>query len=62
VAAFQLQMLIDRADQEALPIGERGELPLRLGSCERLQLADILKIGIRRGRWGAIQQRRGREA
>ena len=44
-AALELQMRIDRADHEALSVGERGQLQGGLGSCECFQRRDILQIG-----------------
>jgi hypothetical protein len=62
MAACQLQIRLDRADQEALPIRKRRKLPLCLGFCQCLQLANLLEIGIRGRSRGGMQQLRRCEA
>jgi hypothetical protein len=69
-AAREFQMRLDRTDQEALPIGQRGKLPHRLGLRQRLERWNVLTIriplgirvagGLRAGR--GLQQGRRREA
>jgi hypothetical protein len=48
-AAHEFQTGLDRADQEALPIGQRGKLPYRLGPRQRLERCNILQIHVAPG-------------
>jgi hypothetical protein len=45
IAALQLHMSTDRARHEALPVGERRQLPRRLRGRERFELLVILQLG-----------------